>query len=378
MMSPRMADPRLDKLASILVRYSTCVQPGELVALVAPPLAEPLVLAAYREVLQAGGHPIVHMEPEAEAELLLRHANAEQLALANPFEEWLVDNCDVVLYFLAPANTRALTRVDPGRQASLDQGRKRRMAIFLQRAARGELRWSVAQMPCLAAAQDADLSLSEYEEFVYRACLLDQPDAIGAWYELSEKQHQLVRFLQNVSELRFHAPLGTDLTVRVSGRTWMNSDGRENLPDGEVFTGPVEDATEGVLQLNYPVLHKGREVAGIRLRFQAGRVVEASAAQGEEYLRALLDGDAGARILGEVALGCNYAITRPTRNTLFDEKIGGTFHVALGASYPATGGRNVSALHWDLVCDLRDGGLVEADGVPISRNGRFLDDAWPG
>ncbi len=373
-----MADPRLDKLASVLVRYSTCVQPGEQVALVAPPLAEPLVLAAYREVLLAGGHPIIHMEPDAEAEILLRHASAEQLALANPFEEWLVDSCDVVIYFLAPSNTRSLTRVDPARQGLLELGRKRRMVTFLHRAARGELRWSVAQMPCLAAAQEADLSLSEYEEFVYRACLLNLPDPIGAWYALSEKQQLLVNFLQNVSELRFRTPFGTDLTVSVAQRTWMNSDGRENLPDGEVFTGPLESATDGTLQLGYPALHKGREVAGMRLRFLAGRVVEASAAQGEEYLQGLLDLDGGARTLGEVALGCNYAITRPTRNTLFDEKIGGTFHVALGASYPATGGKNESSLHWDLVCDLRDGGIVEADGVVISRNGRFLDQAWPG
>jgi aminopeptidase len=373
-----MADPRLDKLATILVRYSTCVQPGELVALVAPPLAEPLVLAAYREVLQAGGHPSIHMEPDAEAEILLQHASAEQLALANPFEEWLVDSCDVVIYVLAPSNTRSLTRVDPARQGLLELGRKRRMVTFLHRAARGELRWSVAQMPCLAAAQEADLSLSEYEDFVYRACLLDLPDSIGAWYALSEKQQVLVNFLQNVSELRFRTSSGTDLTVRVAQRIWMNSDGRENLPDGEVFTGPVEDATEGILQPGYPALHKGREVAGLRLRFRAGRVVEASAAQGEEYLQGLLDLDGGARTLGEVALGCNYAITRPTRNTLFDEKIGGTFHVALGASYPATGGKNESSLHWDLVCDLREGGIVEADGVVISRNGRFLDEAWPG
>jgi aminopeptidase len=372
-----MADPRLDKLAHVLVRYSTCVQPGDTVALVAPPLAEPLVLAAYREVLQAGGHPVVHLEPEADVELLLKHGNPEQLARANPFESWLVEHCNVSIYLLAPVNTRALTQIEPGRQALLEQGRRQRMDTFLRRAAQGELRWSVAQMPCLAAAQEADLSLSEYEDFVFHSCLLDQPDPIGAWYRLAEQQQRLIDFLQDVNELRFRTPEGTDLRVNVAGRNWMNSDGRENLPDGEVFTGPWEDASEGSVNFMYPTLYKGREVAEVRLSFHQGKVVDAGAARGEEYLFGLLEQDAGARILGEVAVGCNYAIARPTRNALFDEKIGGTFHVALGASYPATGGRNSSALHWDLVCDLRAGGTIEADGVVISKSGRFIDANWP-
>jgi aminopeptidase len=372
-----MADPRLDKLASVLVRYSTAIQSGERVALIAPPLAEPLVLTTYREVLRAGGHPVIHMAPDAEAELLLRHASPEQLAQANPFESWLLENCAVVMYFLAPANTRALTQLDPTRQNQLESSRRPRMDSLLQRSAQGKLRWTVAQMPCLAAAQEADLSLSEYEDFVDRACFLDKQDTIGAWYELSESQQRLIDFLRGVSELRFHTPQGTDLRVRVENRVWMNSDGRENLPDGEVFTGPWEDATEGTLHITYPALHKGREVSGIRLRFEEGNVVEATAAQGQDYFLGLLEQDAGARVLGEVALGCNFAIERSTRNALFDEKIGGTFHVALGAAYPATGGRNRSSLHWDLVCDLRDGGVIEADGVPISRNGRFLDEGWP-
>jgi aminopeptidase len=372
-----MADPRLDKLASVLVRYSTCVQPGDVVALVAPPLAEPLVLAAYREVLLAGGHPVVHLEPEAGAELLLKHGNVEQLARANPFEAWLVENCEVSIYFLAPVNTRALTQTDLGRQALLESGRRRLMDSFLRRAAQGKLRWAVAQMPCLAAAQEADLSLSEYEEFVFHSCLLDLPDPIGAWYVLSEQQQRLIDYLNGVEELRFHTEQGTDLRVRTAGRTWVNSDGRENMPDGEVFTGPWEEATEGILAITGSTLHKGREIADIRLAFRVGRVVEASAARGEDYLLGLFEQEEGAGVLGEVALGCNFAISRTTRNALFDEKIGGTFHVALGASYPTTGGRNVASLHWDLVCDLRAGGVVEADGVVISKNGRFLDAGWP-
>ncbi|HMC65574.1 MAG TPA: aminopeptidase, partial [Gemmataceae bacterium] len=163
----------------------------------------------------------------------------------------------------------------------------------------------------------------------------------------------------------------------VTGRTWINCDGHENFPDGEVFTGPIEDATEGAVCFDFPAVHGGREVRGVRLVFRAGRVVEAAATQGEDFLISMLDQDPGARVLGEAAIGCNYAITKHTRNTLFDEKIGGTFHVALGAAYPESGGTNQSALHWDMVCDLRRGGRVEVDGNVISENGRFLNRAWP-
>jgi aminopeptidase len=165
--------------------------------------------------------------------------------------------------------------------------------------------------------------------------------------------------------------------VRTEGRTWINCDGHENFPDGEVFTGPVEDSTEGFVCYSFPAVHGGREVDGIRLQFRAGRVVDATAAKGEDFLHAMLDQDAGARVLGEIALGTNYAVRHYTRNTLFDEKIGGTFHAALGTAYPETGGTNQSGLHWDMVCDLRPGGKVFVDGQLISESGRFLDAAWP-
>jgi aminopeptidase len=251
------------------------------------------------------------------------------------------------------------------------------MELFLRRAAEKSLRWVATQFPCQAAAQEADMSLAEYEDFVFAAGMLDQDDPAAAWNVLSERQARLVGFLQTVRELRFVTAAGTDLRVGVGGRTWINCDGHENFPDGEVFTGPREDATEGTVCFDFPAVRGGREVLGVRLVFRAGRVVEASAAKGEEFLFQMLDQDEGARVLGEVALGCNYAITRHTRNTLFDEKIGGTFHVALGAAYPESGGTNQSALHWDMVCDLRQGGRIEADGRVISENGRFREPNWP-
>jgi aminopeptidase len=251
------------------------------------------------------------------------------------------------------------------------------MEIFLRRAAEQSLRWVATQLPCQAAAQEAEMSLGDYEDFVFGAGMLDCPDPAAAWRSLSERQTEVVNFLQGVRELRFLTHNGTDLRLGTAERTWINCDGHENFPDGEVFTGPVEDATEGTVCFDFPAVHGGREVQAVRLTFRAGRVVDASAAKGEEFLLRMLDQDAGARVLGEVAIGCNYAITRHTRNTLFDEKIGGTFHVALGAAYPESGGKNQSALHWDMVCDLRRGGRIEADGRLISENGRFLRPDWP-
>ena len=222
------------------------------------------------------------------------------------------------------------------------------------------------------------MSLAEYEEFVFRAGLLHLDDPAAAWREVSERQQRVVDYLNGKNEVRFVTPAGTDLTVGVSGRTWLNCDGHENFPDGEVFTGPIEDATEGVVCFSFPAVHGGREADGVRLTFKAGKVVDATAEKGQDFLVAMLDQDAGARVLGEIALGTNYSIDRYTKNTLFDEKIGGTFHAAVGAAYPETGGTNQSALHWDMVCDLRQGGEVYVDGQLISRDGRFLNPDWPG
>ncbi|MBV9123578.1 MAG: aminopeptidase [Planctomycetes bacterium] len=372
-----MRDPRLDKLAEVLVRYSVGVGRGQLVSLVGPPLAEALLLSLYREVLRAGGYPFVLMAPEECEEELYRHGSPEQLSYLNPLEMRETELVDGTIHVLASTNSRALTNIDPARLALHGQARRPLMDLFLRRAADQSLRWVVTQLPCPAAAQDAEMSLAEYEDFVFRAGMLHHDDPAAAWQTLSAAQARVAESLQSVRELHFWTPRGTNLRVGVAGRTWINCDGRENFPDGEVFTGPIEDATEGVVCFDFPAVHGGREVQDVRLEFRAGRVVAASAAKGEDFLIRLLDQDAGARVLGEVAIGCNYAVARYTRNTLFDEKIGGTFHVALGASYPESGGLNRSGLHWDLVCDLRPGGRIEADGRVMHENGRFLDPAWP-
>lgn len=372
-----MRDPRVDQLAKVLVRYSTGVRRGELVSLHGPVLAEPLLLSLYREVLRAGGHPTVTMAPEGCSRILLQQGSPEQLSFLNPLDLREVEAVDVAIHVLASENTRALSQIDPNQQALRSKARRPIMEIFLRRSAEQSLRWVASQLPCQASAQEADMSLDEYEDFVFGAGMLDGADPTAAWRTLSERQARVVNFLHGVRELRFFTPNGTDLRVGTAGRHWVNCDGHENFPDGEVFTGPIEDATQGTVCFDFPAVHGGREVQGVRMVFRAGRVVEASAAKGEEFLLRMLDQDAGARVLGEVAIGCNYAITRHTRNTLFDEKIGGTFHVALGSAYPESGGKNQSGLHWDMVCDLRQGGRIEADGRVISENGRFLNSDWP-
>jgi aminopeptidase len=372
-----MQDPRLDRMAQVLVNYSTAVRPDDLVRLAAPPVARPLVVALYRAVVRAGGHPHVEMIPDECEEIKLRSASEEQLAYPDPLDLYAVERIDVNIRVKAEENTKWLTGTEPRKQALVSQARKGFMARFFERAGKGELRWVTTQFPCQAAAQDAEMSLAAYEEFVFRAGLLDLDDPAAAWREVSRRQERLVDYLNQAREIRFTTPQGTDLTLGVEGRRWINCDGKANFPDGEVFTGPVEDATEGVVYYSFPAVQGGREVDGIRLEFKAGRVVGASAARGEPFLVAMLDQDPGARSLGETALGTNYSVQQYTRNTLFDEKIGGTFHAALGAAYPETGGKNQSGLHWDMVCDLREGGRVYVDGKLASENGRFLDPNWP-
>jgi aminopeptidase len=372
-----MPDPRLDRLAQVLVRYSVGVRPGKLVSLVGPPLTEPLIVALYREVLRAGGHPVVLLAPEACAEILYKEGSPEQLSYVSPLDRSEVESVDVTIHAGAELNTKALTNVDPAKQALRSKARRPLMDLFLRRAADKSLRWVYTQYPCHASAQDAEMSLPEYEDFVFSAGMLHREDPVAAWQALSQQQAHVRDYLNKVRELHFTTPRGTDLRVGVAGRTWINCDGHENFPDGEVFTGPIEDATEGTVCFDFPAVHHGREVDGVRLVFRAGRVVDASATKGEDFLIRMLDQDAGARALGEIAIGCNYAVTRYTKNTLFDEKIGGTFHAALGAAYPESGGKNESGLHWDMVCDLRQGGRISADGRTISENGRFVDPAWP-
>ncbi len=366
-------DPRVERLAQVLIQYSLAVQPGWLVRISAPAVAQPLIVAAYREVLRAGAHPLLRVSVEGVEETFYREASEEQLRYVAELQRLEVEHIQASLGVWAEYNTRALTPVPPDRRRIRADATRGLSQRFLERAARGELRWVGTLYPTHATAQEAEMSLTEYEDFVYRAGFLDRPDPIAEWQRVRERQQRVADFLATKRTLRVVAE-DTDLVVGVAGRRWINAAGEHNFPDGEVFTGPEEGRTEGHVRFSFPALHGGREVSGVRLTFEGGRVVQAEAEKGGEFLQQMLNTDPGARVLGEFAFGLNEHIQRFTRNTLFDEKIGGTVHMALGAAYPETGGRNESGIHWDLICDLRRGGEVYADGELIVRDGRFLLD----
>jgi len=372
-----MRDPRHEKLAAVLVGYSVAVKKDDLVRISGSPAASALIIEIYRKVLEAGGHPFVRMAPDDLQEVFLKTASPEQLQYISPLAKFEVETIDCSIGLWAEQNTRALTNCDPERMRISAAARRPISEIFLKRAAEGKLRWVGTQFPTNASAQDAEMSLAEYEDFVFAAGHLDKPDPVACWKRISEQQQRLVDYLQGRRDLRIVAANGTDLRMSVAGRRWINCDGHENFPDGEVFTGPVLDSVEGTIRFSFPAVHHGREVLDVRLTFRSGRVVDASAAKGEDYLLKMLDTDEGSRLVGEIAFGCNYQIRRYTKNTLFDEKIGGTMHLALGAGYPETGNDNRSGLHWDMVVDLRDGGYVELDGEKINIDGVFRRDGFP-
>jgi aminopeptidase len=366
-----MADPRVEKLAKVLVSYSTCVQPGDKVLVQADTLAEPLVKAVYARVLQAGGYPITHLSLPGMEELFFRHAMEDQIRhVPEPFR-LIMETYDVRIVLRAAANTKALSGIDPAKMVLHSQAGRGLMKTFMERSAADELRWVVTIFPTDAYAQDADMSLSAYEDFVYGACMPDLDDPVGYWQRFSAWQQKIVDWLKDRERVHVKGP-GTELHLSIAGRTFVNSDGKNNMPSGEVFTGPVEDSVEGYVHFSYPAIYQGREVTGVRLRFEKGRVVEAAADKNEDFLLQTLGTDDGARYVGEFAIGTNEGITRFTRQILFDEKINGSFHMALGAGYPETGSRNESAIHWDMICDLRDGGEIWVDDELLYQNGKFV------
>jgi aminopeptidase len=373
-----MIHPTLDRLADVLVNYSTGIQPGHLVRISSPAAGTPLVRALYRKVLAAGGHPMTRLTPDDEQEAFLGVASEEQLKYVNPIARAEVETIDAHITVWAESNSRAMTGIDPRRMGLAQSARRQLLDTFLRRAAAGQLKWVGTLFPTQAAAQDAEMSLQQYEDFVFHAGLLHEPDPVFAWKQVSQRQQRLVDLLQGKSDYRVTASNGTDVRMSVAGRTWINCDGHENFPDGEVFTGPVVDSVEGQINFSFPAVYHGREVQDVRLTFRNGKVVDASAGKGQDYLFSMLDMDNGAKFLGECAIGTNYGIRTFTRNTLFDEKIGGTVHFALGAGYPETGNTNESALHWDMVVDLRNGGSITIDGIEVSRDGRFLHEGLPG
>ncbi len=366
-----MVTPFDDAYSRVIVEHSLDVRPHQRVLIEGAEGCLSLARAIAERIERAGADAIVRIVPDDLAELRATLASDEVLGAADPLGALLNRRVDARVALLAEANLHGLGHLPAERAALAGRSRARTSEPLLARAARGEARWVVAQVPVASYAKAAGLSLDAYRSLLVRALRLDEADPIAAWRRVGERQAALVELLEQTGELRLVAP-GTDLVLQVGGRRWLSSYGLRNLPDGEVFTGPHEESAEGVITFGLPTSYAGRRVEGARLRFEAGVCVEARAETGDEVLQAALAVDAGARRLGEVALGLNRGIDHPTCDILLSEKIGGTAHLALGRSYPETGGSNVSDIHWDLVCDLREGGEVYADGRLIQRDGQFV------
>lgn len=365
-----MSDPRIQKLAEILIRYSLDIQPGDKLMIDAWTPASPLVTAAYREALRAGAHVLTRLNLPDVREIQLKESNDSQLTFISDIEKAELEYVDAILFLRAEDNTRSLSSVDPKRISRQRAARRGLSARLDERAMSGELRWCLTKFPTNAQAQEAGMSLSEYEDFVYDACLLNAADPVATWRAVGAQQQHIVDYLMQHDTIHITAP-DTDITYRTGGRTWINADGKVNFPDGEVFSAPIEDSVNGTVRFSYPAIYNGNEVEDVRLTFRDGLVVEATAARGQDFLRAMLDTDEGAKRLGEVAFGTNYGIQRFTKDMLYDEKIGGTMHMAVGAAYKGCGGLNESGIHWDMLCNLAQG-KVYADGELCYENGKFL------
>ena len=366
-----MADPRVVNLARTLVNYSTKVQPGDNVAIGGSYLAAPLLREVYREVLRAGGYPHTFVSIDGLGEIFFQEANDEQLQHVSPIDELVRGTFDVSIGVGGAFNTRSLSNVDPAKQSLRAKAHADLMQTYMKRSAAGEFRWVGTLFPTHASAQDADMSLADFEDYVYGATYADTDDPVAEWQAIHDMQQRLVDWLVGKKHVTVKGP-NVDMTLSIEGRTFINSDGTHNMPSGEIFTGPVEDSVNGWVRFTYPAVTHGREVDGVELTFENGKVVKASATKNEGFLLSQLDTDPGARYLGEWAIGTNRKINRFIKSILFDEKIGGTIHMAVGAGYPETGSKNKSAIHWDMICDMRDGGTIVVDGEKIYESGEFL------
>lgn len=366
-----MNDPRVTKLADVLVNYSTKVQPGEWVGILGDVAALPLIRAVYEQVVQAGGNPSLLFTDEAMTRQFYRHANDDQLSWLDPSLDLYYNQADVYIRLGALSNTRAMTSIDPTIVRKAQSARQPWLETRMRRASEGTMKWVGTLYPTEGLAQEAGMSLEEYEDFVFAACFADRDDPVAEWRKMGAMQQQKIDWLKGKKRVRCQGP-NIDLELSIDGRVFINACGERNMPDGEIFTGPVEDSVNGWVKFTYPSIVQGRAVEGIALKFEQGKVVEASAQKNESLLFAQLDADAGSRYLGEFAIGTNFGIDKFTGQILFDEKIGGTVHMAVGLGYPDTGSKNKSSVHWDMICDMRTDSTIHVDGDLFYENGQFV------
>ncbi|MCY6370871.1 aminopeptidase [Clostridium ganghwense] len=368
-----MSDPRLNKLAKLLVNYSAEVKKGDFVLVQCEDVAEPWMVEVVKETIKAGAHVETVLTSHEVSQAKLKYSSDEQLQEENFIQKTALEKADVWLTAWGTKNTKANSNVDSKKIQLSTKGATSWRKIYSEKMGDGSLRWCGTQFPTYADAQEANMSLSEYEDFVYGAGLLDSEDPVAEWKKISAYHERWIKYLNDKKELHIISE-GTDIKVNMAGRNWINCDGKVNFPDGEIFTSPVEDGINGHITFSFPGIYAGKEIEGISLEVKEGKVVKATAKKGEELLKTLLETDEGASRFGEVAIGTNYGIKNFTRNMLFDEKIGGTIHMAIGDSMPEAGGKNKSVIHWDMLCDMRDGGKIYADGELFYENGKLMDE----
>jgi aminopeptidase len=365
-----MPDPRITKLAKTMVHYSLKLQPGQQVQVRTHPLAEELTLAVYEEAVKAGAHVFIQNATPGVEDIFYKYASDAQLDYVSPIRKLMTETFDASLSIWSEHNTRSLSGIDPARISRVAKAGAPLSKLFMERAARNELRWCLTVYPTQAMAQEADMSLSDYREFVYAAGMLNEEDPVAFWKQTGVAQQKWVDWLKGRDQVVLKGA-NVDLKMSVKERVFIPCDGQVNFPDGEIFTGPVEDSVEGWIRFKYPAVEYGQEVTDIQLWFEKGRVVKETASKNQELLTAQLDTDPGARFLGEFGIGVNYGITRFTKNMLFDEKMGGTIHLAVGAGYPESGSKNDSGIHWDMLCDMNDAEIL-VDGERFYKDGKIV------
>lgn len=359
------------KYANVLVDYCTDVKENNHVIISGEAQAQPLLLAVYESVLKKGAFPIIKARIDGQSETFFKVANDKQLSYIDPFIQYEYDKVDKFISVSAPYNVKNMAKVPPERQAKVSAARRPLSEKMLKRAAEGSLSWVICDFPTNALAQEAKMSIYDYEEFLIKACYLHLDDPVAKWKEIGKMQDKLVNGLNGTKTIKIIGEK-TDLTMSVDGRKWINCCGSNNFPDGEVFTSPVEDSAEGEIFFDFPAIYRGNEAHNIHVKFEKGKVVHATAEKGEDFFMSMINQDEGASFLGEMAFGTNDMIQEVTGNILFDEKIGGSIHLALGSSYPETGGKNTSGLHWDIIKNMKNGSKVYADDKLIYKDGKFL------
>lgn len=359
-----------EKYAELLVQYSLELRRGERLLITSTYQAEPLIREVFREALLAGAHPETRITINGLAGLLYGYGSDEQLRYVSPMFLHAVENYQAFLTIKAPFNTRELQSVDPAKKRTVSSAESDLWRIYKQRTAAGSLKWSLCEFPTDAQAQECGMGLKEYEAFVFSACFLDSEDPYARWRDVHDSQQRVVDFLNTKKRIRFKSE-DIDISFSTAGRIWINSDGRHNMPSGEVFTSPVENSVEGYVRFSYPGIYMGQEIEDVRLEVRQGKIERWEAAKGKELLDKILE-IPGANRFGEAAVGTNKGINRFTRNMLFDEKICGTIHMALGSSYGETGGKNESSIHWDLLADMSTDGTISADGAVVYEHGAFI------